>query len=117
MKVYNFDRDTGDLLYESEAMVSPLESGMYLLGEGQTFIAPPAPVVDKIANFSQITQSWMLVNDSAIRRRARALRRMMVSESPEIEKIRALQMLYLDCLIRGDATGQAQIATIYNRRY
>jgi hypothetical protein len=117
MIVYNFDEDTGDLLFESEAMVSPLEPGKYLLGSNQTFIAPPAPVADKIAKFVPSSQSWSLVTDTAIRARARRLRLMMLRDSPELEKLRALQTLYVDCVIRGDTTGQTQIKNIYTNRY
>lgn len=61
MKIYHYDGTTGEYLGESDARVSPLESGVYLIPANATKEKPPKKTKGKALAF--ISGVWSLVPD------------------------------------------------------
>jgi hypothetical protein len=60
MTIYHYDQETGELIGQGEAEVSPLDPENYLIPKWSTPIPPPETTEGKIATFTQ--GSWILVD-------------------------------------------------------
>lgn len=63
MKIYNYDRESGEFVGTSEADESPLEIGMYLIPAFATKIPVPDTKENEAAVFNVETQLWCVVPD------------------------------------------------------
>ena len=66
--IYNYDKDTGELLSEEIAALDPLETkvrkrNVFLLPAHATFIAPPKPLDGKIPCFDLDLKKWSMRTD------------------------------------------------------
>lgn len=61
MKVYNYDRRTGEFIGETEADKSPLEKGVFLVPANATLIEPPAAGEGFVVCFKD--QKWVFEKD------------------------------------------------------
>jgi hypothetical protein len=60
MIIYHFNQDTGELIGQGEAEISPLDPENYLIPRGATSIKPPADVTGKVTLFQG--GKWIQVN-------------------------------------------------------
>lgn len=58
MKTYNFDRQSGTFLGESDAEPSPMEPGMFLTPAFATAIPPPTAPAGSVAVFNRAKNRW-----------------------------------------------------------
>jgi hypothetical protein len=61
MTIYHFNEDTGELICQGTAEVSPLDPENYLIPRGSTAIAPPENAPGKVTIFSN--GKWIQVNE------------------------------------------------------
>ena len=64
MKVFNYSKDTFELVDENEAVVNPLEKGKYLIPAFSTTIKPKATKAGFTQCFDETLQKWEYVEDN-----------------------------------------------------
>lgn len=64
MKVFNYSKDTFELVDENEAVVNPLEKGKYLIPAFSTTIKPKSTKAGFTQCFDETLQKWEYVEDN-----------------------------------------------------
>ena len=64
MKIYNYNRDTGEYVGESDATPNPISEGEYLIPACATTDAPPSVSADEVAVWDKESNLWTTTGDN-----------------------------------------------------